>query len=130
RALLEPRMLAAVDLYQFTETGAPRPGLVDRERSLFARDPQARIAHPAPHGFLRETDAVAFPELLARQRRPEIGIALTHQRHGPRAQFDRQFPVTGQAPFGRHQSRRPTGLVAPAQPADLTRTQVQPLGRL
>jgi hypothetical protein len=35
------------------------------------------VRHRVQHGFLRHPHAVAIPKLLAGQRRPEIGVALT-----------------------------------------------------
>ena len=72
---------------------------------------------------------MTFSQLLARQRRPEIGIALTHQRHRARPQIDGQFAVAGLATPRRDEPGRSGGLVAPHQPADLTLTQLQPFSR-
>src|SRR5229473_2030381 len=74
RALLEPRMVTAVDLDQLAQTRAPGAWLVDLRRALPARNPQAGFSHQAPHGFLRQTDAVAFAQLLARQRWTEVRV--------------------------------------------------------
>jgi hypothetical protein len=70
RTVLEPAVIAAIDLHQFAETCAP---------GASARHPETHVHHQPTNHFLRQPDAVTFPELLARQRRPEIGIALTHQ---------------------------------------------------
>jgi hypothetical protein len=53
RPVLEPAMIAAVDLHQFIETRAPGARLVDLRWALFAWHPQAGFGHQVPHGFLR-----------------------------------------------------------------------------
>jgi hypothetical protein len=68
-------------------------------------------------------------ELLARQRRPKISIALSHQRHGPCTDIHRQFAIAGLPTSRRNEPGRSGGLVAPHQPADLTLTQLQPFSR-
>lgn len=93
RPFLEPRMLAAVDLHQLAQTRAPGPRLVDLRRALPARNPQPGIRHQMPHGFLRQCDPVAFVQLLAGERRSEIGVALADQRQGLRTQIDGQLMI-------------------------------------
>ena len=43
--------------------------------------------------LLCKPDAVAFVQLLAGQRRSEIGVALADQRQGLRAQIDGQLMI-------------------------------------
>ncbi|CAE6869360.1 hypothetical protein R75461_08486 [Paraburkholderia nemoris] len=93
RPFLEPRMLAAVDLHQLAQTRAPGPRLVDLRRALPAWYPQTGIRHQMPHGFLRQCDPVAFVQLLAGERRSEIGVALADQRQGLRTQIDGQLMI-------------------------------------
>src|SRR5471032_1601429 len=51
--------------------------------ALLARNPQAGVTHPAPYCFLGQLHTMALAQLLARQRRAEIRVALAHERHGP-----------------------------------------------
>jgi len=53
RALLEPPVIAAVDLHQFAQTRPAVPRLMQLRWPLFARNPQPGLTHPAPRGFLR-----------------------------------------------------------------------------
>ena len=123
-------MVAAVDLHQFAEARAPGTRLMDLRWPLAARHPQPGIAHPAPHGFLRQHQAMTFGQLLARECRSEIGVAFTHECHGPCTQIDGQLTVARLATLARHQPGWTIGLITPAQPADLPLTEVQPLGCL
>jgi hypothetical protein len=120
-------MLAAVDLHQLPETRASRPRLVDLRRALAARHPQAGVRHQVPHGLLCEPDTMTFPQLLARQRRPEIGIALADDRERAQCQTFVKLPVTGITSLARRQSGRARLSVARHQPLDLTYRQAETL---
>ncbi|AOJ45278.1 hypothetical protein WJ28_01195 [Burkholderia thailandensis] len=63
--------------------GAPCSWPIDLRWPLPAWHPQTSFRHQPPYRFLGELDAVAFPELLARQCRPEIGVAIPDDRQGP-----------------------------------------------
>jgi len=73
---------------------------------------------------------MTFGQLLARECRSEIGVAFTHECHGPCTQIDGQLTVARLATLARHQPGWTIGLITPAQPADLPLTEVQPLGCL
>ncbi len=79
-AILEPAMLRAVDLQQFAIGFSPQPRLMKRP-ALLARQPEAGISHPAAHRLARYTQPITLGQLLRRQCRPEIRIALANQRH-------------------------------------------------
>jgi len=93
RPLFEPAMIAAIDLHQLAYTGPAIARLMNLGRALFARNPQAGVPHPAPHRLLGQLETMALAQLLAGQRRPKIGIALTDQRHGAHPDHDGQLPV-------------------------------------
>src|SRR6202521_5440660 len=95
RAFLEPRMVTAVDLDQLAQTRAPGAWLVDLRRALPARNPQAGFSHQAPHGFLRQTDAVAFAQLLARQRWTEVRVPFVDDGQSTNGQTFVQLAVAG-----------------------------------
>src|SRR6516165_7726898 len=65
-AILEPPMLAAVDLHQLTDALAPRPRLVDAS-ALLAIAPQPVSDHPLSQGLAGERKAVLGGELFGRQ---------------------------------------------------------------
>src|SRR3984893_14705190 len=79
RAILEPGVLAAVDLDQLTGTGTPGPWLVDLRCPLAARNPQAGGDHQRAYGLDGHLDAVRLMQLLASQRRPEVRVAFPYQ---------------------------------------------------
>jgi hypothetical protein len=64
-SLLEPAVIAAVDLDQLAQARAPVPRLVDPGRTLLARNPQAGLGHQVPHGFLRKRQTMTFAQFLA-----------------------------------------------------------------
>ena len=80
RTFLEPAVIAAVNLDQFTQTRTTVSGLVNLGWTIPARNPQTCGHHQRTHRLHRQTDAVTFPKLLARQGRPEIRVALTNDR--------------------------------------------------
>src|ERR1700749_19509 len=70
-AVLEPPMLAAVDLHQLANALAPRPRLVNAS-ALLAIAPQPVSDHPLSQGLARERKAMLGGELFSRQSRPKI----------------------------------------------------------
>jgi len=79
----EPSVVAAVDLDELAETGSAVARLVDRSSALAARLPQAGGRHQRAHGLLGQDQVVAFVQLLAGQRRAEVGVAIAD--HAERA---------------------------------------------
>ena len=78
-AILEPGVIAAVDLDQLTDAGSAVARLVDLGCSLPARLPQASLDHQLADRLLAEAHAMQFTQLLARQRRAEICVPLPNQ---------------------------------------------------
>ncbi|KVC77386.1 hypothetical protein WI75_15860 [Burkholderia ubonensis] len=72
---------------------------------------------------------MAFPQLLAGQRRPEIGVAVTDDRQCSPSQILVQSPITGTPALARGQSSRARLAVTIHQTLDLTHGQTQPFGR-
>jgi len=103
---------------------------MDLRRTLFARNPQARIPHPAPNRFLGKRKAVTLAKLLASQRRAKISIAFTDQRNRSHPDIDRQFSVAGVPALRRDQTGWATAFVPSQQPIDLAFTEAQSLGSL
>jgi hypothetical protein len=52
RALLEPAVIAAIDLDQLAQARTAVPRLVDLGRALLARNPQAGVDHQVANSFL------------------------------------------------------------------------------
>ncbi len=72
-ALLEPAMVAAVDLDQLTVALAPKPRLVEGP-ALRARQPQTFGHHPSPQRLLADPELMLVQQHLGRQRRPEVRV--------------------------------------------------------
>jgi hypothetical protein len=77
--LLEPGVVAAVDLDQLADARPAIARLVDLGRALFAGCPQAGRRHQHPDDLLGQHKPVALTELLARKCWPEISIAFADQ---------------------------------------------------
>jgi hypothetical protein len=78
-AVLEPAVLAAVDLDQLARGLAAQPGLVEAP-PLLAGEPQARVHHPRAQRVARDLQAVLLGQGLGRERRAEVGVTtLAHQ---------------------------------------------------
>ena len=99
-AVLEPAMLAAVDLDQLAQGLAAQPGLMEAS-ALLAGEPQARLDHPCAQRLAADLEPVLLEELLGRERRAEVGIGGAHQ-------LDRLVPHLIRQPVVR---RPATGLV-------------------
>ncbi|CAB5291688.1 hypothetical protein IST455A_04270 [Burkholderia multivorans] len=129
RPILEPRMLAAVDLDQLAQARASRPRLVDLRRTLPPWHPQASVGHQPPHRLLGQPNAMTFPELVAGQRRPEVGIAFADDRECPVGRHGVQSVIAGlRAPL-RHETLRPVLPQSANQSPNLPRRQSESLGR-
>lgn len=87
------------------------------------------IRHQPPYRLLGQLDAVTFPELLASQRRAEIGVAISDDRQGPVGGSWIQTTVAGLRSMSRHQSRRAVLTQPGDQPPNLPCRQLQPFGR-
>src|SRR5271166_3221235 len=79
-AVLEPPMLAAVDLDQFANALAPRPRLVNL-LTLLAIAPQPGFDHPLAQRFTANRDPMILAQLLGRQRRAKIPVPLADRNH-------------------------------------------------
>ncbi|ANY82279.1 hypothetical protein BB934_28560 (plasmid) [Microvirga ossetica] len=73
-AILKPGVLGAVDLDEFADAVAPVARLVHALELLPALLPETRRDHPASDRLDAQSDAVPLGELLAGERRAEIGI--------------------------------------------------------
>ncbi|SAL00797.1 hypothetical protein AWB76_07878 [Caballeronia temeraria] len=129
RTLLEPAMLAAVDLDQLTQTRTPGARLIDLRWALPAWHPQTRVRHQMPHRFLGQPDAVAFLELLARQSRAEVGVALSDNTHGAPRQGIVELAIARSAALARRHALHSVLTIAHHQPLDLAYRQAQALSR-
>ncbi|SOZ34500.1 transposase [Cupriavidus taiwanensis] len=103
RAFLKPAVIAAINLNQFAIAGAPITRLIDLERALFARYPQAGNHHQPPDRFLRQSEPVCFAQLLGRQGRAEVGIVFPDQAERCGFALARQTVVAGSAALARDQ---------------------------
>ncbi len=129
RPLLEPAVIAAVDLDQFAITGPTVARLEDLRRALRPWHPQSSRVHPLAQRFFGQHDAVTLMKLLARQRRAEIGIALPDDGNHTRSQTHGKLPVTRPATSGGNQTGSPGGLEAAPQTRHLTLAQSQLFSR-
>jgi hypothetical protein len=100
-AVLEPPMLGAVDLHQLTQTITPRPRLVDALQAVFSPNPQAGPDHPLPQCLDAKVQAMKLRQLLRRQGRTKIGVALAHNGRYGFAERRTQSPVARAAALGK-----------------------------
>jgi hypothetical protein len=78
--ILEPGVLAAVDLDQLAEARAPFAQLENALLPARARPPEPEPHLDLAHRLCRDLDPLALPELLGRKRRPEVRVALAQGR--------------------------------------------------
>src|SRR6516162_7581685 len=81
-AVLEPPMLAAVDLHQLTNAVAPRPRLVDAF-ALLAIAPQPGFDHPLAQRFPAKGNPMILTQLFGRQGRTKIPVPLADESPAP-----------------------------------------------
>src|SRR5271157_394982 len=105
-AILEPPMLAAVDLHQLADALAPGTGLMNLLAPLLAVSPNPGPDHPQTQGLAAERDLMHFAQLLGRQGRAEIPVPLADDRQHRSAQRLRLASVAGATAALRDQARR------------------------
>src|SRR5882672_1828805 len=71
-ALLEPAMIAAIDLDQLAVALTPQARLMERS-SLRSRQPQALGNHPASQGLAAYSELMLVQQDLGRERWSEVG---------------------------------------------------------
>jgi hypothetical protein len=98
-AVLEPPVLGTVDLHQFTEAIAPSAGLMDALQPVFPANPNTGADHPLPQGLDAEIETMKLGQLLGRQGRAKIGVALTDDGQHSLAEHRTQCSVAGFAAF-------------------------------
>jgi len=86
RAVLEPRVITAIDLHQLTQTRAPVARLVHLGRAQLARHPETGVDHDPAHRLGGQVDTVPLTQLLSGQGRAKVGIAVTDQAAHARLQ--------------------------------------------
>src|SRR5277367_4144381 len=101
-AALEPPMLGAVDLHQLTQTITPCPRLVDALQSVFSPNPKAGADHPLPQCLDPKVQAMKLAQLLGRQGRTKIRVALPHDSQHGLAEHCTQSPVARAAALARN----------------------------
>src|SRR5215468_4660275 len=124
--ILEPPMLAAVDLHQLANALAAPPRLVDAF-ALLTIAPQPVSDHPLSQGLAGEQKAMLSGELFGRQRRPEIGIVLTHDPQCHRAHRRCRPPVARPPALLGDQTHRARGAKLFQQPPHLALATPQQL---
>ena len=128
--ILEPGVLAAVDLYELAAARATLPGRVAAPSASSARQPDAVLDHPAAQRLDGQLQAVLLGELLVRQGRPEVAVALTDQLERPAASLLGSRRVARLAALGGDQAGGAVSLEDAVQPADLTLGKAQQLTRV
>ena len=83
-AVLEPGVLATIDLHELAQAFAPVAWLMRRPDPLAPGDPDAGTDQPSPQRFPGHLEIVQPEKLLARQRGAEVDVALAHPS-GPRS---------------------------------------------
>ncbi len=92
-AVLEPGVLATIDLHELAQAFAPVAWLMRRPDPLAPGDPDAGTDQPSPQRFPGHLEIVQLEKLLARQRGAEVDVALAHDLDGLRSQLVRQAPI-------------------------------------
>ena len=118
-AALEPLMVAAVYLDQLAQARSPVARLVGMPPALAAREPDPGRRHPLAQGLAADGQVVALEELLARQRRPEVRVALPDDGDDARLELCREPPVARPTSVPGYQAGGAGPLQGPAQPPDL-----------
>ena len=127
-AVLEPPMLAAVDLHQFANALAPRPWLVN-PLALLAITPQPGFDHPLAQRFTTNRDAVILAQLLGRQGRAKIPVPLADDRQNRAPQCLGLAPVAAATAPLRDQAARTFDPIGLQQPKHLTPLKPEQLPR-
>ena len=94
-AVLEPRVLRAVDLDELAETGPPGPRRLAAPQALRPGHPEAHRRHPPAKRFNGEGEAVLLGELLMREGRAEVDASLAHERQRLLAGRGGQLAIAG-----------------------------------
>src|SRR5216110_2310559 len=81
-AILEPGVLAAIELDELAEAGPTLPRRIAPAGALGPRDPQAGGTHPAAQRLDGQDEGVLLGELLVGERGPEVGVALANEGQG------------------------------------------------
>src|SRR5438270_8845059 len=113
-------MLGAVDLHEFTQTIAPSARLMDALQPVFPSNPKAGADHPLPQRLDPEIQAMKLRQLLGRQGRAKIGVALTHDRQHGLAEHRTQSPIARPAALAGNQTVRTIGTEGLQQSVDLS----------
>src|SRR5438876_834564 len=80
--ILEPGVLAAIELDELAEAGPALPRRIAPAGALGPRDPQAGGTHPAAQRLDGQDEGVLLGELLVGERGPEVGVALADEGQG------------------------------------------------
>jgi hypothetical protein len=135
-AVLEPPVLAAIDLDQFADAFAPRPRLVNL-LALLAIAPQPSFDHPLAQCLTTKGDPMILAQLLGRQEpapglnrgRAKIPIPLADDRQNRSPQPLRLAPVAAPTASPRDQTSRTRGSVRLQQSKYLTALEPEQLTR-
>ena len=127
-AVLEPRVLRAVDLDELAETGPPGPRRLAAPQALRPGHPEAHRRHPPAKRFNGEGEAVLLGELLMREGRAEVGVSRAHEGQRVLAGRRGQLAIAGPPAMA---GRQGLGAVAPeraVEASDLALAQPEQRG--
>src|SRR4051794_3241666 len=123
-------MLGAVDLHELAYAVPAIARLVHGLEPLLAVAPETVSQHPLPKRLDPEMDAVSLSQLLAGQRRAEVGVVGLDQGQDLGPQRRRIATIAGLAAACRDQRRRPALPIRLGQPEHVTTRQPHQLGSL
>ena len=86
-------MLGAVDLHELAETITPRPRLMDALQPVLPPNPKAGVDHPLPQRLDPQIQTMKLGQLLSRQGRTKIAVALTHNGQHGLPEYRTQSPI-------------------------------------
>jgi hypothetical protein len=128
-AVFEPGVLGAVDLDELAETRAARPRRVAPAGALQPRQPEPRGDQPAAQRLDGHDEAMVLGELLVREGRPEVGVALAHEDQRLLADGRGQPAIARATTPAGAQGRRALAPERAVEPPDLALAQPEQRGR-
>jgi len=123
-------VVAAIDLHELAQTGAPLAWAVHSRRTPPLRRPHTRFDHPAAQGLGAVDKAVLGSQVLTRQCRAEVTVVLAHQLQHALSHAIVDLAVAAPSSAPRHQPTIAVLAHAPTQSLDLAHRYAQQARRL
>lgn len=122
RSVLEPFVVATIDLDRLAEARPAVAPLVGAPHALATRQPDPGRCRPLAERLAAHVQVMPLEQLLAREHRPEVGVVLPDERDGASPEFLGQPPVARPAAPTGGETAWARLLKGPAQPPHLADT--------